>query len=248
MTNIILLKYEIRRLIFTKKYFYMILLLTIWTMDVLMRLIINGFYYTAPFSQWSYSEFITLISPILLIILILLCTNIFSEKEISVKNIIYSTPISQEKYYIMKGGAVFIVFFLTTVLPIIISFVYYAFLFEYTEYKYFIFPIILFIIPTSIFIFGFSIFIGKINNKLLYGLIPITIIIGCLNLRPLPVWMDVFGNNFLQDYALQLVLSSNSDEVPFIIPNNFIYSRLIFTALGILLFVFACKYKKIKHK
>lgn len=106
----------------------------------------------------------------------------------------------------------------------------------------------LFIIPTSIFIFGFSIFIGKINNKLLYGLIPITFIFGILNLRSLPVWIDVFGNNFLQDYGLQAVLSSNSEEVPFIIPSDFIYSRLVFIALGILLFLFACKHKKCKNK
>ena len=248
MINLILLKYEIRRLIFTKKYFYMILLLTVWTIDVLMRLIINGFYYTAPFSQWSYSEFINLFSPILFIILILLCTGIFSESEKSVKNIIYSTPILESKYYIMKGSGVFIVFIITTVIPITISFVYYAFLFEYTEYQYFILPILLFIIPTSIFIFGISIFLGKINNKLLYALIPFTFIMGALNLRSLPVWIDVFGNNFVQDYGLHFIMGSDSDVVPYIIPNDFLCSRLVFVALGILLFIFACKPKKCKNK
>ena len=248
MINLVLLKYEIRRLILTKKYFYMILILFVWTVDVLMRLVINGFYYTAPFSQWSYSEFINLFSPILFIILILLCTSIFSESEKSVKNIIYSTKVSESKYYIMKGSGVFVVFIITTVIPIIISFVYYAFLFEYTEYQYFILPILLFIIPTSIFIFGLSIFLGKINNKLLYVLIPFTFIMGALNLRSLPVWIDVFGNNFVQDYGLHFIMGSDSDVVPYIIPNDFLCSRLVFVALGILLFIFACKPKKCKNK
>ena len=248
MINLVLLKYEIRRLILTKKYFYMILILCVWTVDVLMRLVINGFYYTAPFSQWSYSEFITLFSPILYIILILLCTSIFSESEKAVKNIIDSTPISESKYYIMKGCGVFVVFIITTIIPIVISFVYYAFLFEYTEYQYFILPILLFIIPTSIFIFGISIFLGKINNKLLYALIPFTFIMGALNLRSLPVWIDVFGNNFVQDYGLHFIMGSDSDVVPYIIPNDFLCSRLVFVALGILLFIFACKSKKCENK
>ncbi|BCZ46802.1 hypothetical protein psyc5s11_28690 [Clostridium gelidum] len=248
MINLVLLKYEIRRLILTKKFFYMILILCVWTVDVLMRLVINGFYYTAPFSQWSYSEFINLFSPILFIILILLCTSIFSESEKSVKNIIYSTPISESKYYIMKGCGVFVVFIITTIIPIVISFVYYAFLFEYTEYQYFILPILLFIIPTSLFIFGLSIFLGKINNKLLYALIPFTFIMGALNLRYLPVWIDVFGNNFVQDYGLHFIMGSDSDVVPYIIPNDFLCSRLVLVALGILLFIFACKPKKCKNK
>ena len=165
MTNLVLLKYEMHRLILTKKYFYMILLLALWTIDVLMRLVINGFSSTAPFSQWSYTLFINLFAPILLVILILLCTSIFSEKEESVRNIIYSTPLSETKYYIMKGSAVALVFHHYCCIPIIISFVYYAFLFEYTEYLNFILPIVLFLIPTSIFIFGLSIALGKINSK-----------------------------------------------------------------------------------
>ncbi len=243
MINLVLLKYEMRRLIFTKKYFYMILLLTIWTVDMLMRLVINGFSDTAPFSQWSYTNFITLVSPILLIILILLCTSIFSEREKAIRNIIYSTPISEAKYYIMKGSAVALVFIITAVIPVIISFVYYAFLFEYTQYQYFIVPILLFIIPCSVFIFGFSIVLGKINGKLLYALIPLTFIMGCLGSRSLPVWLDLFGNNFLQGYGL-FILTSNSEVVPYIIPSNFIYSRLVFVVLGILLFIFSCKHKR----
>lgn len=247
MNNLILLKYEISRLIFTKKYFYMILILILWTIDMLMRIVITGFYYTAPFSQWSYSNFINLFSPILFIILILLCTGIFSESEKAVKNIIYSTPISEAKYYIMKGSAVFTVFIITTIIPITISFVYYAFLFEYTEYQYFIVPILLFIIPTGIFIFGLSIFLGKINNKLLYVLIPFTFIIGGLNLISIPVWVDVVGNNFVQNYGLHFILNNDSDVVPYVIPSDFLCSRLLFVALGILLFVFVCKPKKCKN-
>ena len=70
MNNLTVIKYEIQKLVFTKKYFYMILVLAVWTTDVLLRLVINGFYSTAPFSKWSYSEFMTLVCPIFSIIII----------------------------------------------------------------------------------------------------------------------------------------------------------------------------------
>lgn len=243
MINPVLLKYEIRKLILTKKYFYMMLLLSIWTVDVLMRLIIDGFRYTAPFSQWSYTLFITLVSPVLLMILILLCTSIFSEREKAVRSIIYSTPIAEAKYYMMKGSAIAIVFIITAAIPILISFVYYAFLFEYTQYQYFIVPILLFMIPCSVFIFGLSIVLGRISGKLLYALAPLTFIIGTLNLHFVPRFLDLFANNFMNNYAIVFITESVSKVVPYVIPSDFIYSRIVFAFLGILLFVFACRHK-----
>lgn len=246
MINLALIRYEIKRLIFTKKYFYMVLLLAILTIDILMRLIIDGFCSTAPFSKWSYTEFITLFSPILLIILILLCTSIFSQKEETVKSILYSAPISEAKYYMIKCTAIALVFIITAAVPVIISFLYYAFLFGYTKYQYFILPILLFMVPCSVFIFGFSIVLGKISGKLLYALIPFIFIIGFLNLRSLPVWIDLFGNNFLDGYGFYYILTNKNQITPYIIPNNFICSRLIFTASGILLFISACRHKSIQ--
>lgn len=243
MINLVLLKYEIRKLIFTKKYFYMMLLLIIWTVDILMRLIINGFRHTAPFSQWSYTEFINLVSPILLMILILLCTSIFSEREKAVRSIIYSTPIAEAKYYMMKGSAITIVFIITAAIPILISFVYYVFLFEYTQYQYFIVPILLFMIPCSVFIFGLSIVLGRISGKLLYALAPLTFIMGTLNLHFIPTWLDLFGNNLMNTYAISFISRIDSEVIPYVIPNNFIYSRVVFAFLGIFLFAFACRHK-----
>lgn len=244
MINLILLKYELHMIMLTKKYFYMVLLLSIWTIDVLMRLVITGFSSTAPFSEWSYTFFITLFSPILLIILILLCVSIFSEKEKSVRNIIFSAPLSETKYYIIKGLAIALVFIITAAIPIIISFAYYAFLFEYTEFLNFILPIVLFLIPASIFIFGLSIALGKINVKLLYALIPLTFVLGTISLRILPVWLDVFGNDYLEECAIDFY-NSNIEIIPYNISSYFIYSRLIFTALGISLFLFACKHNNV---
>ena len=64
----------------------------------------------------------------------------------------------------------------------------------------------------------------------------------------MPVWIDVFGNNFVQDYGLNFIMENTNDVVPYVIPNDFVCSRLVFIALGTALFIFACKPKKCKNK
>lgn len=245
MNNICLLKYEIRKLILNKKFFYMILILCVQTLDMLMRVLVRGTYNTAPFSQWTFSDFISHTNPMLLVILILMCTTVFSEKEKSARKIIFSTPISQSKYYILKASSIGIVMLITTLFPIIISFMYYGITFGYHGYGSFIKPLILFFFPTIIFMLGFSMVLGKINVKILYGLLPF-VFLGCsLNLS-IPVWGDICGNNFLYIYQFISGFYGSKGPITYTFPNDFIFSRVIFVIFGITLFIFVCRKKEMK--
>lgn len=239
MNNFRLLKYELKRLIFTKKYFYLILILGMFTYDILMRLVIDGFYGTAPFSQWSYTFFVTAISPFLSILLVLLYTTVFDEKELRVRKIIYSLPVPQFKYYIIKFSAITISYIAAALLPIAMSFIYYSVIFDYRVFGSFVKPIILFLIPAFVFVSGLCMILGKINVKLLYGLIPILFLVQ-FNFK-IPVWIDIFGNNFLNNDGWAKIITCKQEIVPYSIPNDFINSRLLFVILGITLFIFACR-------
>lgn len=243
MNNLTVIKYEIQKLVFTKKYFYMILVLAVWTTDVLLRLVINGFYSTAPFSKWSYSEFMTLVCPIFSIIIILLCAEIFSEKEKNVTKIIFAAPLSKAKYYIIKEVSVFTVVIMTALLPVLLSFIYYIYIFGYSEFQNFIVPVFLFAAAQIIFIFGLAVFTGKINRKLLYVLAPVIFALGSINLSDISVFADIFGNDFLQTYGIQYIYSCTGSQIDFIIPQNFIISRIIFVGFGIFFIVMSWMYK-----
>lgn len=234
-----MIKHETRRLIFNKKYFYMLLILAVFTLDILLRLVIHGEYGTAPFSKWSYSSFITMISPLLMIILVLLCTSVFCEKEMKIRKIIYSTPITQIKYYIIKAASIYIAFTISALVPIIMSFIYYGVLFKFYNYIVFVKPIAFFLIPISILSLGGFLFIGKMSIKLLYALIPFAFLSG-LNLG-FPVWLDLYGNNFLLDYGFGLWRNNITGAVPYNLPSNFMISRALFICFGIILFVITCK-------
>ncbi|MBE6081998.1 MAG: hypothetical protein E7205_04835 [Tissierellaceae bacterium] len=239
MNNIGLMKYEIKRIVWSKKYLYILLLIAATTYDSLTRLVINGYLGTAPFSQWTYAFFISMISPVLMASMIFIVSDIFNEKEIRVRSIIYSSPISQIQYYMLKSSSVFVIFILTSLVPIFMSFIYYKAIFGYSEFGSFIKFIIVFLLPTFIFLLGLSMILGKINGKLIYVLIPITFLMGMLNFdNIIPIWADIFGNNFLSTYSYMMLLGRKTEAVAFKFPSSFIFTRLELIILGIIFLVY----------
>ncbi len=238
-----LLKYEIKRIVWSKKYFYIVLLIIASAYDSLTRLVTGGYMGTAPFSDWSYTLFLNLISPLLMVAMIFIVSNTFNHKEMRARSIIFSSPISQTKYYILKSFAIFVIFILTLLVPIFMSFIYYKSMFGYNEFGSFIRLIFAFLFPTFIFFLGLSMLLGKINIKLIYALIPVAFLMGALNLgnNMVPMWADIFGNNFFDMYSFSMLIGREMEVVPFKLPNSFIYTRLEFILLGLIFILYTCK-------
>lgn len=232
------LKYEVMRLAYNKKYFYMLLIESLFASHILMSFVSVGKDGTAPFSQWTYSEFLTSIGPLLSIILVLLCMSVFSEKEIAVRKIIFSTPLSESKYYLLKASAITAVLVFTASVPILLSFAYYAYYFNFYAYAEFLLPILLFLLPSQIFVLGLALVAGRINSRLLYLLIPV-LFMGFLDMG-FPVWFDLFGNNFLS-LSLRRSLGVFEGPIPYTLPEEFLYSRLILIFAGVSLLALACR-------
>ncbi|AKB36334.1 hypothetical protein MSSAC_1744 [Methanosarcina siciliae C2J] len=236
------LKYEVLRLAYNNKYFYMVLIESLFASYILTSFVSGGTDGTAPFSKWTYSEFLSLIGPLLSVILVLLCISVFSEKEVAVRNIIFSTPISEPEYYLLKASAITVVFVFAAFFPLLLSFVYYARYFNFYDYAEFMLPLLLFLLPSQIFVLGLSLAVGRIHSRLLYPLLPLVLFLGFFN-PMLPSWFDLFGNNFLS-WPLRWYLGVQEGPIPYILPDDFLYSRLIFTFMGVFMFAFACRKSK----
>lgn len=219
----------------------MILLTIGLTYDSLTRLVTGGYYGTAPFSEWTYTFFIQLVSPLVISVIIFMMTNIFNEKELRARKIIFSTPISQARYYMLKIFTIVIAFVLIGLVPIIMSFIYYKVLFNYVGFTSYVKLILWFLIPSFVFILGLSMALGKINIKFLYGLIPITFLLGTIDtLDILPRWLDIFGAHYFKIRTYAELLGRESQVVPFELSSVFICSRLIFMLIGLILLGFTC--------
>lgn len=235
------LKYEVLRLAYNKKYFYMLLIESLFASHILMSFVSVGKDGTAPFSQWTYSEFLTSIGPLLSIILVMLCMSVFSEKEIAVRKIIFSAPLSESKYYLLKASAITAVLVFTASVPILLSFAYYAYYFNFYAYAEFLLPILLFLLPPQVLVLGLALVAGRINSRLLYLLLPV-LFQGFFCMR-FPVWIDLFGNNFLS-WPLRLSLGVFEGPIPYTLPGEFLYSRLILIFAGVGLLALACRGSK----
>lgn len=236
------LKYEVLRLAYNKKYFYMVLIESLFACYILVRFVSVGTDGTAPFSKWTYSEFLSLIGPFLSVILVLLCMSVFSEKEAAVRKIIFSAPLSETKYYLLKASAITAVFLFAASLPILLSFAYYAHYFNFYAYAEFVQPLLLFLLPSQVFVLGLALAAGRINSRLLYPLLPLVLFLGFFNPR-FPVWVDIFGNNFLS-WPLRWYLGVMEGPIPYTLPVDFLYSRLIFLFMGVALLALACRVSK----
>lgn len=235
------LKYEVMRLAYTKKYFYMLLIESLFAFYVLMSFVFEGKDGTAPFSSWTYSKFLSLIGPLLSIILVLLCMSVFSEKEIAVRKIIFSAPLSESKYYLLKASAITAVFVFTASVPILLSFAYYAYYFNFYAYAEFMLPILLFLLPSQVLVLGLALVAGRINSRLLYLLLPV-LFLESLAMK-FPVWFDLFGINFLS-LSLRRSLEVFEGPIPYTLPGEFLYSRLVFIFAGVCLLALACRGSK----
>ncbi|WIV11933.1 hypothetical protein [Proteiniborus sp. MB09-C3] len=241
MNNITLLKYEIRRVIISKKYFYMILLIMGMTYDFLTRLVTGGYYGTAPFSEWTYTFFIQLILPAVISVIIFMMTNIFDEKELRARKILFSAPISQSRYYMLKILTIAITFVLTALVPIVMSFIYYKGLFNYVGFASFTKFILWFFIPAFIFFLGLSMILGKISIKFLYGLIPVAFLLGTIDTSNiLPDWLDIFGTHYFRICTFTELLGRTMESVPFNLSSSFIHTRLVFVLLGVVFLTYTC--------
>ena len=162
------------------------------------------------------------------------------------RSIIFSSPITQTKYYMLKSFAVFVTFILASLVPIFMSFIYYKAMFGYSEFGSFIKLIFAFLFPTFIFFLGLSMLLGKINVKLIYGLVPVAFLMGALNLEIIPIWADIFGNNFFNMYSFSMLIGREMEFVPLKLPSSFIYTRLEFILLGLIFILYTCKKKEKK--
>lgn len=235
--------YEIRRIVWTRKYLYLLIIVGIFSHNALARLLVDGFHGTAPFSRLSYADYLVALNPILLSILALLWVPVFSEREIAARRLLFSTPISQPVYYFIKSTAIMTAFLFLAALPILYSFSFFGWNFGFFEFGQFANPITAFAIPSALFVFGLSMAAGRISAKALYGLISLLFLSGVINLA-LPVWLDLCSNNFLMSYQKMIARTFGSLDMIYHLPKEFILSRALLAGLGLLLFGVSCRKTK----
>jgi hypothetical protein len=240
MNTVGVIGWELRRILLTRTYLYSLLLILLFSQNTLGRLIIDGFYGAAPYAPLSYMHFVVMLNAPLLIVLMLWCGAVFSEKERAVRRIVLSTPITSTGYLAIKTAAIAAAFALTVGLMVAGSFVFYGRQFGFFAFQEFLHPLALFLLPPAIFILGLSLAAGQLHPRLVYGLVPLVFCIGVMYLG-LPFWLDLCGNNFITIYPKILMRTLGTGEMVYYLPPKFLLSRVGLALAGVALLVWAVR-------
>ncbi len=232
--------WELRRILLTRTYLYSLLLIMLLSQNFLGRLIINGTYGAAPYSQISYAQFLVLMNAPLLTVLMLWCAGVFSEKERAVRRIVLSTPLTNAGYLGLKAAAIAAAFVLTAGLMVAGSFLFYVRQFGFHAFQEYLNPLAVFVLPSAIFILGLSLAAGQLHARLPYGLIPVVFFLGVLNLR-LPQWLDLSGNGYLFSYPKILMRALGTGEMTYHLTTDFLVTRIVLALAGVALLFWAAR-------
>ena len=240
MNTLAAIGWELRRILLTRTYLYSLLLIMLLSQNFLGRLIIDGTYGAAPYSQVSYAQFLVLMNAPLLIVLMLWGGAVFSEKERAVRRIVLSTPLTNAGYIGVKTAAIAAAFVLTAGLMVAGSFIFYGRQFGFYAFQEFLNPLAVFLLPSAVFILGLSLAAGQLHPRLPYGLLPVIFFAGVMNLN-LPQWLDLSGNGYMFRYPKILMRTFGTGEMVYHLTGNFITTRVVLVLAGVALLFWAAR-------
>lgn len=232
-----LLKYELKRLIINKFFLGLIIISAIYSYEVMTSDIILGVANTAPFSGWSYGEYLAKVLSILLVTLLFFISFLYSKQEKNVQDLTRATPIDQFKFQMLRFGTIIIGFVLISMIPILYSVWFYSVNFHFLSFGGLVLPAFITLVPSMLFVFGIGSLGGRYHQGVIFGLMAAVLLV---NYVQLPYEVDLFGGNFFEKYPMSLSVV----EPTFSIPIDVAIGKLIFGLTGLLMIILSATTKK----
>ncbi len=193
--------YELRRLIVNKFFFGLLAVAGLYGWHLMRHIIILGVSNTAPFSGWSFGQFLASVLPILLVAMLFFVSFLYGEKERKVRTLTEATPVDPVRFGFLRCGAMIVGFLLIAAVPVGLSLWFYAVNFRFTHFGSFVLPALITLAPAMIFTMGLGMAAGRIRPALVYALMLGILLLGSFRL---PYAADLFGGSFFSGYSLTL--------------------------------------------
>lgn len=230
-------QYECKRLLWNKFFFGILLILLFYGWQVLNGVTILGVSHTAPFSPWSFGDYLSRMIPLLWIGALFFLTFFTSQKAQRVTILTNATPVPIKQYTFARCAAAFAGTGLLCLACLIEAAVFYGQYFGWYRWGQLLFPALITFIPPLIFALGSGWLLGKYKSWLIYlwMLIPFL----CMTL-PLPNAFGIWNGSFFKEYPLSIETMDPS----FTLPITVIIVQCILMILGIVLLVLDPRFLK----
>lgn len=233
-------RYEFKRLLFSREYLLLLAAALVYSYSLLHSVVLIGTNYTAPFSLWTFSTYVSAVSPILLILLLALCARQYTVSERGAMSIINAAPMPSSTLKLIRYGAITCAFLIVAALSFMICFAFYWFVFDYTAIGELAYSGMLLILPSFLLLFGAAMLLGNKQPALIYVLLVVVLIVGAFGIS-LPACFDIFGASVTQ------ALYTGAQTFSF--ASSFIAGRIAFVLIGAVCIILSlCAFQKGKRR
>lgn len=194
-------KYECKRLLWNKFFCGFVLIVLFYGWQVLSSVTILGVSHTAPFSPWSFGDYLCRMIPLLWMGTLLLLTFFTSGKARRVGALTDAAPVAPRRYALARCAAALTGALALALGCILQAAVFYGWYFDWYGWGTLALPALLSLLPVLMFALGSGWVLGQTRPWLLYvWMLPPFL---CRGL-PLPGALGIWSGAFFSGYPLTL--------------------------------------------
>lgn len=203
--------YELRRLLLNKLFIGILATSLVYGGLTLTTATILGTANTAPFSPWSFGEYLSRLLPMICLGELFFLTFFTSRQEQQAAVITQATPVPQRKYAAVRCGAVLLGTAVLALCVVGLCWGFYVRLFHWTGFSELLAPLVLTLLPAVVFCLGLGWALGRIHPALVYVLMAAVFL---LSWAPLPQALGFSLGSFFTDYPRTLGVLDPAFSVP----------------------------------
>lgn len=203
--------YECKRLIFNKFFCGILFVLLFYGWQVLSNATILGVSHTAPFSAWSFGDYLSRMLPLLWIGVLFFLTFFTSAKARRAAVLTDATQTSPRRYALARCSAALMGTVLLTLACLVEAAVFYGRYFGWYAWGELLVPTIVTLIPALVFALGSGWLLGRIRPWLIY--VWMAVPFACMAL-PLPKTLSLWNCSFFTNYPLTLGILDPAFSLP----------------------------------
>lgn len=220
-----LFRYELRRLLCGKLFFTSLAVCLGFGWIVLTTGTIRGTAHTAPFSPWSFGEYLSRMLPLLCMGELCMVSVFTSRQEQMARPLTQAAPIHPRRYARLRQGAVAEASLLLYLCAAGLAAFFFAALFGWNSFGTLFAPLLLTMLPAMLFCLGLGWRLGQRAPALVWAAMGTVLLLCGL---PMPAWLAFSPQAFFAEYPLRLT----ELDPAFSVPGAFLAGRALWCALG----------------
>ena len=221
-------RYECKRLLWNKFFAGLLLVLLFYGWQVLTGATILGVSHTAPFSPWSFGDYLSRMVPLLWIGSLFFLTFFTSGKARRAAVLTVAAPMEPRRYALVRCAAALAGTALLALAVLAEAAVFYGWYFGWHSWGELVLPALLALVPPLVFALGSGWLLGRLRPWLVYVwmLVPLA-----LQALPLPDALSVWNGRFFTEFPLAL----GTLDPDFVLPTSVLTVQVLLLAAGLLL-------------